>query len=301
MIRREGSGRRVDPSYFILAIIGVSLVIVQVNQRVGSPVLAILDRWMRWLGFAFGAALICRSFALINRPYWMLAAAFFLLWFLGETLYNWLAISALSVSPMPLFPRYVVNQSGEEWPVQPRFLKIRDWLRRQGFRQVQALKAEVGGGIYLRVSIYQDEGATVRVQITFLPQFNGTIVVCYALTSVTADGRWIVTDNHYTPFAGFYPENWYVVRKPWRRSLPRLLALHQARLAAAGQPAHLTADPAAELNTTQRELDRLNTELGFLHRQTDREELGKITQAGRYRVWKEIWMLNYLGRSARYQ
>jgi hypothetical protein len=289
-----------DPRYYILAIIGISLVIVQVNQRVGSPVLAILDRWMRWLGFSFGAALLCQSFDLLDRPFWVLAAAFFLLWFIGETLYNWLAISALSVSPMPLFPRYVINQSGEEWPVQPRFLKIRDWLRKQGFRQAQALKDEIGGGIYLRVSIYQDEGATIRVQITFLPQANGTIVVCYGLTTMTADGRWIVTDNHYTPFAGFYQENWFVVRKPWHRSLPRLLAIHRARLAAAGELARFTVEPAAELNATQSELDKLNTELGFLHRQTDREELGKITQAGRYRVWKEIWMLNYLGRSARY-
>jgi hypothetical protein len=82
--------------------------------------------------------------------------------------------------------------------------------------------------------------------------------------------------------------------------LPRLLAIHRARLAAAGELARFTVEPAAELNATQSELDKLNTELGFLHRQTDREELGKITQAGRYRVWKEIWMLNYLGRSARY-
>jgi hypothetical protein len=31
----------------------------------------------------------------------VLTIMFFLIWFLGETLYNWLAISALSVSPLP--------------------------------------------------------------------------------------------------------------------------------------------------------------------------------------------------------
>jgi hypothetical protein len=51
----------------------------------------------------------------------------------------------------------------------------------------------------------------------------------------------------------------------------------------------------------QHELDRLNTELGFLHPHAEREDLGKFTHEGRYRVWKEIWMLNYLGRSARYR
>src|SRR5476651_2459773 len=255
-----------DPSYPILAAILVSLVLMQVNQRMASPLLAIADRWLRWFVFAFGAAQMCRQFEWIDRPFWALAVMFFLLWFFGETLYNWLAISALSVSPLPLFPRYAINSSGEEWPVQSRLLKIREWLRAQGFRQTQALKAEIGGGIYLRVSIYQDALATVRVQVTFIPQANGAISVCFAVASVTADGSRYLTDNLYIPFAGFYPENWFVERAPWRRSLPRLLARHRARLVSAR--AHLdpfATEPLADLNNAQHELDQLNTELGFLH------------------------------------
>ncbi len=291
-----------EPLFFILAAIILSLVLAQINQRMASPLVSIADRWLRWFVFAFGAAQMCREFQFIDRPFWALAAAFFLLWFLGETLYNWLAISALSVSPLPLFPRYVLNSSGEEWPVQPRLLKIREWLRAQGFRQTQALKAEIGGGIHLRVSVYQDAQATVRVQVTFIPQTNGAISVCFAVTSVTADGSRYVTDDLYIPFAGFYPENWFVERSPWRRSLPRLLTRHRARLAAAGACAiPFATEPLADLNNIQHELDQLNTELGFLHPHHEREDLGKITHEGRYRVWKEIWMLNYLGRAARYE
>jgi len=55
-----------------------------------------------------------------------------------------------------------------------------------------------------------------------------------------------------------------------------------------------------DINAAQNELDRLNTELGFLVPHAEREEQGKITHEGRYRVWKEIWMLDYLGRSSRY-
>jgi hypothetical protein len=290
----------VHPSYLLLISVGASLLVVQLNQRAGSPVLAIVDRWLRWFGFALGGALVCRSFDLIDRPYWVLVTAFFLFWFLGETLYNWLAISALSLSPLPLFPRYGLNQSGEEWPVQARLLKIRSWLRAQGFQPAQALKAEIGGGIYLRVSVYQDAAALIRVQATFLPQANGAIVVCYSISSIDAEGSRLVTDNLYIPFGGFYPENWLVERRPWRRSLPRLLARHRARLAQfAAVP--FAGEPMADLNTSQHELDRLNTELGFLHPHHEREDLGKITQEGRYRVWKEIWTLNYLGRSAKYQ
>ena len=289
-------------SYLILVGILLSLVLMQVNQRVGSPILSIADRWLRWLVFAFGAAQLCRDFNLIDRPFWVVATVFFIVWFMGETLYNWLAITAHSLSPLPLFPRYTVNGTGEEWPVQPRLLKIRDWLRAQGFRQVQALKAEIGGGVFLRVSIYQDAQAMVRVQVTFIPQANGAISVCFAVTSVGADGSRYLTDNLYIPFGGFYPENWFVERAPWRRSLPRLLARHRSRLIKLGViVVPFTAEPLADFNAVQHELDQLNTELGFLHPRAEREDLGKFTHEGRYRVWKEIWMLNYLGRSAKYQ
>ena len=292
----------VEPTYLILAAILVSLVLMQINQRLASPLLAIADRWLGWFVFAFGAAQMCHDFEFVDRPYWVLTVVFFIIWFVGETLYNWLAISALSISPIPLFPRYAVNTSGEEWPVQPRLLKIREWLRTQGFRQTQALKAEVGGGIYLRISVYQDDQATVRVQVTFIPQINGAISVCFAVTSITADGRRYLTDNLYIPFAGFYPENWFVERVPWRRSLPRLLSRHRARLLAGKAIAvPFSAEPLSDLNTVQQELDQVNTELGFLHPHHDREDLGKITHEGRFRVWKEIWMLNYFGSAARYE
>ncbi|HWL14492.1 MAG TPA: hypothetical protein VNR00_02735 [Opitutus sp.] len=288
--------------YAIVAAVVVSLVVMQINQRVASPLLSIVDRWLRWLVFAFGGAQIAVEFDLIDRPYWVIVALFFILWFLGETLLNWLRIHALSVSPLPLFPRYEANADGDEWPIQPRLLKLREWLRAQDFRQVQALKSEIGGGIFLRISFYQNADATIRVQVTFIPQASGAITVCFALSSLTADGARYVTDNLYVPFAGFYPEHWFVERAPWRRSLARLLARHRARISRAGATlVPFTDDPLTDINTTQQELDRVNTELGFLHHPPEREDHGKITHEGRYRVWKEIWMLNYLGRAMRYE
>ncbi len=296
-------GRRpvvMEIAYLLLAAIATSLVVAQVNLRLGSPVLAIFERWLRWLIFAFGAAHLCGEFQLIDRPYWALVVVFLLLWFLGDTLYNWLGIHALSVSPLPLFPRYVPAPGGEEWPVQPRLLRVREWLRGQGFRPVQALRAEIGGGIHLRVAVYQDAAAKVRIHVTFLPQAGGAIAVCYSLISLTVDGSRFVTDNFYIPFAGFYPEHWFVERLPLRRALPRMLARHQERIARE-QVVPFASDPLTDLNGQQHELDHLNTRLGFLNPPGEREEFGKISHAGRYRVWKEIWMLNYLGRSARYQ
>ena len=39
----------------------------------------------------------------------------------------------------------------------------------------------------------------------------------------------------------------------------------------------------------------MNTDMGFLLPPYLREEHGKFTSNGRYRVWKEIWLLNYFG------
>jgi hypothetical protein len=138
--------------------------------------------------------------------------------------------------------------------------------------------------------------------VSFIPHGSGGIAVCHAVSSVTADGARYLTDNLFIPFAGFYPENWFVERSPWRRSLEGLIRRHRRRMERAGAvPVPFSDEPLADLNAAQRELDRLNTELGFLHPPPKREDLGKFTSEGRYRVWKEIWMLNYLGRAARYE
>lgn len=290
-----------NSDYALIAAMILSLILLQLNQRHGSPRLAIINRWLRWFIFAFGAAAIVEDYGWSNRSYPVLVAGFFLVWFLLETLYNWLAIHALSVSPLPLFPHFIANQSGEEWPSVPHFLKLRDWLRTNGFKQVQALKAEVGPSLYLRVSVYQDADAGIRLQITFLPQANGALSACYSLSTNTATGCRYVTDNLYLPFGGFYPENWLLSRHPWRRSLAGLVKTHRERLArGSSQVVPWTTDPLTDLNGQQRELEKINTDLGFLFPQAEREEYGKISHEGRYRVWKEYWLLSYFGKSVQY-
>ncbi|MFH1499874.1 MAG: hypothetical protein ABII82_18845 [Verrucomicrobiota bacterium] len=291
-----------DPRHLLFALIIASLVVVQLNLRLASPVLAILNRWLRAGVISLGLAALFQDLAWSDRPYAVLAIIFALLWILAETIYNWLAINALSLSPLPLFPKFTINRGGDEWPTNPRLLKTRDWLRAEGFKQVQSLKAEIGPSHHLRVSVYQDAEAKIRLQVTFLPQANGAVSLCASLGSHTAAGRRYVTDNLYLPFGGFYPENWHVLRNPWFRSLPRLLKRHRDRLARSGEIVlPWTTEPLADLNEQQQDLERINTELGFLQPRALREEHGKITHEGRYRVWKEIFTLGYLGRSARYE
>jgi len=290
-----------DPTYPLVIAMVVSLALYQVNQRRASPVIAIFNRWLRWLIFGFGLAKIVGDLGWSDRPYWVLTAVFLLSYSLIETIYRWLEIQAVSLSPIPLFPRFAVNAHGDEWPTQPRLLKERDWLRREGFKSVQSLRAEIAPSIYLRMSIYEDPSAKLRIQILFLPQPGGNIVMCASLLSQTDDGTRYVTDNLYLPFAGFYPENWWVDRSPWRRSVQALLKRHRARLDRETEPLKpWEIEPLADLNAQQHALEQVNTELGFLFPHHEREENGKMTAEARYRVWKESWLLNYFGRSARY-
>jgi hypothetical protein len=290
-----------DPSFLLFGAAVGSLLLFQLNVRRASPVLAILNRWLRWLVFSLSTALVLTHYEVVDRPYWVLAVACFLLWFLAETVYVWFAIHALSESEIPLFPKFVINHSGDEWPTQPRFLKLRDELRAAGFKPLQALRAEPVPGINLRLSVYQNTDATVRLHLTFLPHAGGAIGMSVAFVSLAVDGRRIVTDNMHLPFGGFYPENWAVSRSPWVRSWKRLHTRHLKRVAASGGALAWEMEPVADVNAQQHELDQVNTELGFLVPPAEREDLGRMSHEGRYRVWKEVWLLNYLGRSAKYE
>jgi hypothetical protein len=288
-------------SLFLAPSVALLLLLFYINLRVASPVLAIPIRWLRWVLFALFAAQTNELLALVDRPFWVVAATVFLLWFLLESGFNWLKVSAISLSSMPLFPRYVVNSSGDEWPTQKRLLKVRDWLRENQFVHLQALKAELGGGIWLRTSVYQNHDNTLRLHVLFVPQENGAITVCYSLATQVTGNRRYVTDNLYIPFGGFYPESWQVERSPWRRSLLRLVARHRARLEKSGeQVLPWEINPIDDINQQQQHMEMINTELGYLLPHADREEFGKITPEGRFRIWKEAWLLDYLGIAGRY-
>lgn len=288
-------------SLILAPAVALLLLLFYLNLRLASPLLAIPIRWLRWILFALFVAQANEEFALVDRPAWVIAAAAFLFWFLVEAAFNWLKVSAISLSSLPLFPRYVINTTGDEWPTQQRLLKLRDWLRENRFSPIQALKAELGGGIWLRTSVHQSEDNTIRLHTLFVPQDNGAITVCFSLVSQTEGGRRIVTDNLYIPFGGFYPENWLVERTPWRRSLPSLLARHKRRLAETGERLiALESSPLDDINQQQQQMEMINTELGYLLPHAEREEYGKITPEGRFRVWREAWLLDYLGIAGRY-
>lgn len=292
----------ITPILLLIPAMVLSLVLMRVNQHFASPTLAIMNRWLRWIVLAGGTAEMIIHFGWSERSFLVLFSASLIAWFMLESIYHWAAIHAMSVSPLPLFPRFTLNRGGDEWPVQSRFLRLREQIRAAGFKHVQALRAEIASGLFVRASFYHSADGATRLQVTFLPQPMGNVTVCLHLATQTADGRRVVTDNHHLPFAGFYPENWLVERRPWCRAFPRLLAQHRERVTqTAATLVPWTSEPLEDVNAQQTELERLNTQLGFLLPSPEHEERGRISSEGRYRVWKEMLSLNYLGRPARYE
>ena len=290
------------PANVLISAMLLSLVLLKINQRYASPRISIVNRWIRWGVVAGSLALLSEEFAWSPRPFWGLFTAYLIGWLLLDGIFRWVGVHSLSVSTLPLFPRFTENRAGDEWPAQKPFPALRDQLRTANFKQIQSLRAGITEVIYVRLSIYQSEDNTTRLQVALLPQATGGVLACIQFCTRTASDRLIVTDNHHLPFGGFYPENWSLERRPRTRSFRRLFALHRDRLAAACEaPVPWTTEPLNDINAQQSELERLNTELGFLLPSPLHEEHGRISHEGRYRVWKEMLTLDYFGRSARYE
>lgn len=278
-----------------------TLILTWVNGRQASLLLIILNRWLRWFTFSIAAAYLSFSTEWFEKPFWVLFSVFFLAWFLIETIYHWLAINAFSKSGVPLFHTFVENPQGEEWPAQKRFLSLRKWLKENAYRSMCALKAELMPEIILRMHVFQSEDDKTRIQILFIPQRSGTVSVCFAILSQTIEGSRFVTDNMFLPFGGFFPENWYLDRRPLCRNLVRMHRNHMQRLQNTKDVfVAWEVDAIDDVNEQRSILERVNTDMGFLNPINLREEYGKITWEGRYRVWKERWMLNYFGKPFSY-
>lgn len=269
--------------------------------RTASPVIAIFGRWFRWGFLAAFAAGMIQLTGWTGYGYGTLLIVALLAFFILETAYNWVAISALSKSEMPLFPKFEINERGDEWPSNRDFIKLKGWLRQSGFQKRQALVSTLGEMLLMRASIYENEDQTLRLHILFLPNARGNTASCYTFYSTTQSGISIVTDNIFLPFGGFYPESWEVERQPWIRSIERLLQRHHARIDAKGEPLMpFLTEPLEQINSDQRSVEQLNRDLGFLHTHAEEAEFGRLTTAGRARIWQELWTLAYLGLPLKY-
>ena len=285
----------------IIGLFALSLGLSYGNKYWGSPLCAVFIRWNRWVLFSLVTGMMAIQFELTQRPYWLIVLSTFLIWFLLETTYNWVAIGVLSKSTIPLFPSFKENKDGEKWPTSRRLLTLKESIRKEGFERVYALRARLGEGTYINSSIYEDKKKQIRLQLLFVPIKPNVASVCCTLSSLNEKGERIITDNVFLPFRGFYPDHWHLVRKPYQRRFSKLLNLHRKRMNSMDSfLVSWDSDALSDLREQYKLLQKTNTERGFLSPLNIRETHGRITSEGRYRIWKEIWLLSYFGISVRY-
>ncbi|MEX0322316.1 MAG: hypothetical protein AB3N63_09175 [Puniceicoccaceae bacterium] len=285
----------------VLGIAVVSLLISWWANRSASPIIAIFNRWIRWtfISVFFGGFIYLMQWT--GYGIFALISVCCLAWFLMETGYNWLAISALSRSDLPLFPHFEENSRGDDWPSLPAFIRLKDWIRVAGFQKKQSLVSNLADQAIMRVSVYDNEDQTIRLQVMFLPNARGHTSVSFVCLSTSSSGDILMTDNIFLPFGGFYPENWSVERSPWTRSLEKLVQRHTERMDAKAEPMiPFVIAPLDQINEDQRIVEQLNRDLGFLNDLATEEEKGRLTPAGKARVWQEVWTLAYLGIPLKY-
>lgn len=284
--------------YILYLLVVLTLILPYVNRYLNVPILVVTHRWVRWSAFAFLTAVVAQSFILYSRPVWIYLITGYALWFVLETCYNWIAIKALSASQVPIFPDFSINNERDDWPADKNLIKIKDWLNSEGFKRVSALKAELLEEHFVRISVYESSDQMTRIQVMFLPKKKDENTVCYTILSNCENGERLITDNQFLPFGGHYPKTWNLFRKPLIGSLKILLKVHQKRVLKLGNELQkFNTEPLRDIHNQQITLKKLNLETGFLVPQSEQEEYGQITSDGCYRLWKEMWLLAYFGRT----
>lgn len=278
------------------------ILLVLFNNRAGSPLVAVVARWLRLLIVSIALGTIAYVYEWIDRPPFALIGLAALVFVLAETVRNWLVTGWLSRSELALFPRFRPTERGDEWPADRLVLHLKTWLRKRDFAFVCGVRTHLSEEIELRGSIYYDPAKRVRLTVLFLPQRNGSFLPSLSFASVACDGTKLITDNSFVPFGGFFPVECEVRREPLMRSPERLLRLHERRLAERGSEVRaLEGDPIDDINALQQQLEEVNVEQGFLVPRGRRGDEGRLTFEGRYRLWLEMWTLEYLGRANSYR
>ena len=267
--------------------------------RRGQPMFEIAARWSRIFTISFSVTYV--AFAMDwpiaeNRPLWSLSAFCIVGCLLFATVHAWLRVRVYSYEDTPLFPNYFRNEEPDEWPTDSRHIELREWIRGKGFRQVGSLRANLFAEYYIREFHFDSEDELTRLTINFIPQGRSGLCVSHAVSSVAKDGVRYITDNAFAPFGGYFPNNWILDRKPFNRSVAKLLERHQERIKNSDKEFSQWQDEPANCTKEQhRLLEKINRERGILNPRAKWEQYGRFSQEGRYHLWREILLLNYFG------
>ena len=289
----------------VVYLIGVILVFVtliwslnRLQRSLPSPVNKLIVRWIRLVIIAGFAAIIFKFTFFGGVAYWRLFIMGFLAWIFIDSGYLWLYILAWDKSELPLFPS-VREVERVDWPANTRFFLIKDWIRENNYQEIGCFHYLYEDEILQQLVVFESPDRTVRLQVIIVTDVTGVILDQIVFSSITDSGQVIITDNVFMPYGGVYPENWNVSRYPAIRKIQKIAQNHSASIVADGKLCCVKYEDEAKvwIQDMQNDLERENVLAGILNDRRDRNEYGKMTGEGRYRIWKELLLLNYFSIS----
>lgn len=267
------------------------------SKQLPIRIIRLFSHWARWLTFACAFNLMLTYFEWSNRADWVHFISGLAAWFILETLYYKISIHMLNISEMDLFPKYKNDTNENLWPINKEVLKIKDLLSEEGFKEEETLKAEIIAHLVIRQAVFLDETRKVRLNVLFIPNAKNEIKLFYSLFSHKTSGEYLLTDNQNMPFGGYYPDHWTVNRYPISHSLKKLLKKHREAMSESeGEWTEVEGDIRTKTNRLQWELEKKNREMGFLN-EPNREDKQQISSEGCFRIWIEMWLLAYFGKT----
>ncbi|MGB0375258.1 MAG: hypothetical protein ACPGEE_04505 [Opitutales bacterium] len=267
------------------------------SKQLPIRIIRLFSHWARWLTFACAFSLMLTYFEWSNRADWVHFISGLAAWFILETLYYKISIHMLNISEMDLFPKYKNDTNENLWPINKEVLKIKDLLSEEGFKEEETLKAEIIAHLVIRQAVFLDEARKVRLNVLFIPNAKNEIKLFYSLFSHKTSGEYLLTDNQNMPFGGYYPDHWTVNRYPISHSLKKLLKKHREAMSESeGEWTEVEGDIRTKTNRLQWELEKKNREMGFLN-EPNREDKQQISSEGCFRIWIEMWLLAYFGKT----
>jgi len=267
------------------------------SKQLPIRIIRLFSHWARWLTFACAFSLMLTYFEWSNRADWVHFISGLAAWFILETLYYKISIHMLNISEMDLFPKYKNDTNENLWPINKEVLKIKDLLSEEGFKEEETLKAEIIAHLVIRQAVFLDETRKIRLNVLFIPNAKNEIKLFYSLFSHKTSGEYLLTDNQNMPFGGYYPDHWTVNRYPISHSLKKLLKKHREAMSESeGEWTEVEGDIRTKTNRLQWELEKKNREMGFLN-EPNREDKQQISSEGCFRIWIEMWLLAYFGKT----
>ena len=259
------------------------------------PILLVLHRWSWILFFCSIVYFLWDCFGFFHPPTAIFMLILVLLWFIIRTGFIWYTINKLNKSNYPFFPNFKPIPEYKAWPILLYFLKAKNEIQIEGFKQMQCLNFNMDKKNSLNLVIFKNAKDTIRLEFHIFMYLGRVMSQAYTFYSQTRT-KIYVTDSSLLPFFGVYPKNWSVKKNPLEPSWQKLYAIHKKQINSQKKPLmRWSVAPIDQIVHRHKILADYNQLQGYIHPHSQWKKDRRLTQEGCYRLWLNTWLMEFFG------